>query len=450
MSSQQGLDLRRTIRIVRRHRLIVGSAILLGVLGGGAYALLSPPSVTSTALVALPQSAAQASAAAAAANGEPDPYTSTQEVIAGSDQVLRNALPNVSPAMSFTQLKNDIQVGSLTPYIISISAESKTAAGAEGTANAVANSYIRYIGSANSPVGKVSAQLIQPATSATGAGLVKKLIIGGIVGVIAGLLLGIVLSLAVGRRDRRLWQRDELANSVGLPVLASFPVHHPGDATAWTNLLEDYQPAPLHAWQIRNAMRHLQLLDLNLTDSDNGDGGFSLGVLSLASDPGALALGPQLAVFAASLGISTALVIGPQEELNVTSTLRAACAVAPSGSSRRSANLQVSISGDSDTDPKLDAVLTVVVMVADGRTPRMPDAMHTSATVLGVSAGAVTAEQMASAAMSAVADGREVTGILVADPESTDRTTGRAPQLTRPVHRRLPNRLRGVATEIRR
>ena len=42
--------------------------------------------------------------------------------------------------------------------------------------------------------------------------------------------------------------------------------------------------------------------------------GSSVAVLSLSSDPGAFALGPQLAVFAASLGIPTALVIGPQQD----------------------------------------------------------------------------------------------------------------------------------------
>ena len=45
-------------------------------------------------------------------------------------------------------------------------------------------------------------------------------------------------------------------------------------------------------------------------------------VLSLSSDPRAIALGPQLAVFAASQGIPTALVIGPQQDATVTATLR--------------------------------------------------------------------------------------------------------------------------------
>ena len=58
------------------------------------------------------------------------------------------------------------------------------------------------------------------------------------------------------------------------------------------------------------------------------DSGSSLAVLSLSSDRNALALGPQLAVFAASLGIPTALVVGPQQDANATATLRAACAAA--------------------------------------------------------------------------------------------------------------------------
>ena len=83
---------------------------------------------------------------------------------------------------------------------------------------------------------------------------------------------------------------------------------------------------------------------LGLTDVSHADvsagGGSSLAVLSLSSDPKALALGPQLAVFAASLGIPTALVIGPQQDANATATLRAACAApptVPSGRSRQSA-----------------------------------------------------------------------------------------------------------------
>ena len=63
--SQQALDLRRSIQIVRRHKILVGVVVALGILAGGAYAELHPPMLTSTALVVLPQSAQSAQAAAA-------------------------------------------------------------------------------------------------------------------------------------------------------------------------------------------------------------------------------------------------------------------------------------------------------------------------------------------------------------------------------------------------
>jgi hypothetical protein len=52
--------------------------------------------------------------------------------------------------------------------------------------------------------------------------------------------------------------------------------------------------------------------------------------------------------------------------------------------------------------------------------------------------------------VSADADGREIAGILVADPESTDLTMGRIPQLARPTRRRLPTRVESMTTEMRR
>jgi hypothetical protein len=95
-------------------------------------------------------------------------------------------------------------------------------------------------------------------------------------------------------------------------------------------------------------------------------------------------------------------------------------------------------------------VLTVVVAVVDNRSPQVPDTIHTTAALLGVSAGAVTADQLARAAVSAASNGREITGILVADPDPADATTGRVPQLGRRGQRRMPTRMTGIATEIRR
>ena len=286
--------------------------------------------------------------------------------------------------------------------------------------------------------------------------------------VLAGALIGIIVALAIDRNDRRLRERDEIAKSIGIPVLASVPVAHPSAAAGWMKLFESYSPAAMHAWQLRTALQQLGMPGLgsgrpayngngsSLYEDDRAsmyggdDGRFSLMVLSLSSDSGALALGPQLAVFAASQGIPTSLVIGPQQDAAATATLRTACAAPLSEASNRHGMLQVIAYDEGGVDMQPDTDLVIVVAVVDSRTPRMPDTMRTNATVIGVSAGAATAEQLARAAVAADADGRRVTGILVADPEPTDQTTGRVPNLGRPARRGLPSRLRGVVTEIKR
>jgi len=446
--SQQALDLRRSTHLVRRHKVLVGACVVLGILGGCAYSMLHPPMLTSTALVVLPQ-AAQNAAATGAADTGPDSYMATQAVIAGSNAVLSDALPHVRPAMSLDKLRAEVQVApSATSYIISVSASGKSPGDVEATANAVANSYIAYVGGTSSPIGRVPAILLEPATTATGRGPVEMLLVGGILGALAGAGIGVVTSLAVGRRDRRLRERDEIADSIGVPVLASIPVAHPSDAAAWTRLLEDYKPTNVHAWRLRKALHQLGAADID-QHNGNGGAGSAIVVLSLSSDPGALALGPQLAAFAASLGIPTALVVGPQQDLNVTASLRTACAV-PRLAPRRPSQLRVTVTDDSNSGLRSDAALMVVVAVVDSQAPRVPDTARTTTTVLGVSAGAATAEQLARVAVNAAAHGREIVGILVADPEPADKTTGQIPQLTRPARRRLPTRLSGITTEITR
>ena len=172
-------------------------------------------------------------------------------------------------------------------------------------------------------------------------------------------------------------------------------------------------------------------------------------MLSLSSDPKALALGPQLAVFAASLGIPTTLVVGPQQDANATATLRTACAT-PLGPSERSRNLRLAVSDHDNADQLPGAGLTVVVAVVDGQDPRVADTMRATATVLAVSAGAVTAEQLARVATSAATDGRDIAGTLVADPDPADHTTGRVPELSRSAQRKMPTRITGAYAETRR
>jgi hypothetical protein len=183
---------------------------------------------------------------------------------------------------------------------------------------------------------------------------------------------------------------------------------------------------------------------VNLSESKAGAS--SLEVISFGFDSRALALGPQLAVFAASQGIPTALVVGPQQDVKAAATLRAACAAPPSSSSQ----LQVVVRDHDGGARPRDTALTVLVAVVDGQNPRVWNTTRTTATVLGVSAGAVTAEQIAGAAASAAAAGREISGILVADPDPNDHTTGRLPQLSRSARPRGPTTVTGAIAETMR
>jgi capsular polysaccharide biosynthesis protein len=440
--------MRRSVQVVRRHKRILGAVVILGLLIGAAYAVLTPPMLTSSALVVLPDAPSSTGQAASTTTGSSSAATdiATQVVIAGSNPVLAAALPHVSPAMSLAALQHKIAVSSVTGNIISIAASGKTAAQAETTANAVAQSYVTYVTAPNSPAGREVARVLQPAASATGGKQVTQAAIDGLLGALAGALAGFIAALAIGQNDRRLRDRDPIANSVGLPVLASFPVEHPADPAGWAKLLEGYEPGAVHSWRLRAT---LQQLGMNAA-AGNGNGDVpSVTVLSLASDQKALAIGPQLASFAASLGIPTALIIGPQQDMNTTATLRTAGAAAPPDS-RRMRNLRVLVSEDGDIGVPRDAALVVVVAVVDARTPHMPATVPTAATVLGVSAGAATAEQLARAATAATADAREVVGILVADPYPDDHTTGRIPSLAPPMRRPLPARVTDMPTEIKR
>jgi capsular polysaccharide biosynthesis protein len=431
--SDQPLDLRRSLRLLWRHKFVVAIFVALGLAAGIGLTMLRPVMQTSSALAVLPQSVHN---------------IATQVVIASSDPVLIGAQRTLGSGGPPQTLRDTIKVKNVTSDIISISAQGKTAAQAERTANAVADSYVAYVNSPSRPGPPVQARILQPALNATVTPLSIRLIVGGGLGALLGLIIGAIVVLATGRRDRRLKERDEIADSIGIPVLASISVGHPSDAAGWVRLLEDYAPGPVDAWRLRKTLRYLGLSDVNRTDLTAGSG-FSLAVLSLSSDPKALALGPQLAVFAASVGIPTVLVIGPQQDVNATAMLRAACSaqLKPSGRSR---NLRVTVSDHHHADQLPNTGLAVIVGVVDGQNPQVEDTMRATATALGVSSGAATAEQLARVTANAAADGRDITGVLVADPDPDDHTTGRLPEMARPAHRKMPTRITSVSTQTRR
>jgi hypothetical protein len=421
--SPQVLDTRRFLHTLRRHMKMVGSAVLLGLVAGSAFTLLQPPAYSAKSLVELP--------------GEL--YIDTQVVVAISDSVLVGAVPHISPPVALPTLRHKVSASSVTTEIVQINAQGKTADQAEDIANAVADSYVAFLGSPAAPGGKIVGHVLDPASTAARTPLSTRLLLYGGIGVLVGWLIGSIIALSIDRTDQKLWERDAIADAIGVPVLASVPVAHPSSSAGWRKLLEGYDPGVVHGWTLRKALHHLDLIDVK------GGRGASLAVLSLTTDPGAVALGPQLAVFAASLGIPVALVIGPRQDTNATATLCAACAVTPVVSSG-SGQLHITVGSGEDADTPRGAALTIVVAVIDDQAPQVSQVIRTTATVLGVSAGVATAEQLARVAVSAASDGRDIAGIVVADPDSGDHTTGRLQESSRPAQRRVPARRTGTVT----
>lgn len=431
--SEQALDLKGSVQIVRRHWPAVTVVAALGLAAGLGFAALNRPQVSSTALVQFSSRTQTAQ---------------TEAVIARSSTVLARAIPAVQPRPSISQMAAAVQVRTTAPGILSVIAQARTAPQAVQIANAVAASYVAYVTPSTSPVGQVNAFVLEKATSAAGRSLPVTLAIDGVIGLLIGMLVGAIAALALNRRDPRLRRRDSIADALGVAVLASVEADRPADAAGWVKLLTEYDPGPVDAWRLRGALQQLGLADASAASAGPA-AGVSLAVLSLNGDPCALAIGPQLAVFAAALGIRTRLVIGPQQDPSSTASLRAACTGMAAVKSRWSRYLQVAVRDPGSPRDRPSAALTIVVNVVDEKAPHVADKMRTTSTIVAVSAGLATAEDLARLAVSTADDGRQISGIIVANPESSDQTTGRLPQPARPASRR-PSHLTGIPTETRR
>jgi capsular polysaccharide biosynthesis protein len=423
--NQQALDLRRFLRTIWLRRAIVLIAVLAGIAAGTAFGLLRPPVLTARTLVLLPPSATR--------------YIGTQVYIADSEPVLTNALqhrPAADPGPA--ALPGDLS--SLSSNLVAINAKAHTATEAEDIANAVAASYVTYISSPSLPGGQVLGKMLEPAPTATGTSRPVHLITFGLLGGLLGLVIGAIIALARGRGDTRLRSRDEIADAIGVPVLASLPVGHPSDTAAGPCCSA---PPARRGARLGDAQGPAPPGPDRLPRRDRLAGGHLA-----VRRPGAIALAaagdlrrpghPHRAGHRPSAGRRR----DRQPARRVRGADRAAARVGY--------ELKIVVEDQPCAGRPPEAALSIVVIVVDSRAPRMPETMRTTVSVVGASAGAVTAEQLARVAADAAGDGREIAGIIVADPDPADHTTGRMPQAAPAAYRRPPTRLTGTATETGR
>ncbi|WP_405057692.1 Wzz/FepE/Etk N-terminal domain-containing protein [Kribbella sp. NBC_01505] len=404
MSAQQ-LDVKKSWQAIRRQRVLVIVVAAVGLLLGVAYSFVRPPMYTAAALVVLPPPPAVSGSTVGTQSID------TQVYIAGSGPVLHSAGQNLQPALSTEVVRARVKAAAVTEDVIRIEAKGTSAKQAVKLANSVAQVYLVFVTTDKQLPGdlgkRTGARLLEGAAEAHGGNKVIHAGIYGGLGALLGAIAGAIIVLARARGDRRLRMRDEIADAVALPVLASVSSYPAQDPSDWAELLQNYHPTAVDAWSLRKTLHHLEL------DAKGGPP-VSLTVITFADDDKARSLGPQLAAFASTFGISSTLVIDQRHE-----------------------------------EPRGSFALDIYLSLVDREDPQLDGAERTTRTIIALSAGTVTAEELARLAVATTADDRTIDGIVVTDPDPFDRTIGRVSQSQRRSGSRLPTLLTGTARRTR-
>jgi hypothetical protein len=88
--------------------------------------------------------------------------------------------------------------------------------------------------------------------------------------------------------------------------------------------------------------------------------------------------------------------------------------------------------------------MTIVLAVVDPQKPSLDGVQPTAVTVLSLAPGVTSREQLARLAVAVDDAGRRIDGLVVADPDPADRTTGRRTLDERARQAPLPLRVTGV------
>lgn len=485
------VDVRARLGALRRRAGVLVAAALVGVAGGVAWTVTSPTPMTSTALVLLPTPALAESASSDVV---------TQVRIAQSADVLQRAGDAVQPALPARAVEKMVKVDATTNQLLEIAVTSTNPALAQKLTQGAAEAYVTYVRDAGQQVtsaaladlnsrrndlqgqlkqlnaeiaatktrqqadapgsaaalaeAQLSAGLttqqtdlllqldkvkqtiatgtpagssangtlvVQQASVPVGYSMLERLGVWAPASGLAALLLAVAIILVTSRNDARVRTRDEIADAIGSPVLASLRSRPQRSVSGWSALLSTFQGPPTESWALRQVLRGLgpglgQRVPGRLDHPD------SLTVVSLAGDDRGMALGPQLAGFTTSLGITTRLVATSGQELAPALWASAA-----------------------DTDADVPADLTVYVAVLDRRSPALGTIPESDATVLAVSSGSATEQELARAAVAIDNAGRSIDGIVVTDPDQADKTSGRHSVAERSTWPSLPTRLTGLA-----
>jgi hypothetical protein len=506
--SDQGTDLRWAMATLRRRSRILVAAALVGLAAGIGYVMVGPPQLTSTTLVLLPTPALAESSnsdvdtqvrialsntvleRAGKAMVPPLPARSVKKMVkvsAPTNQLIQidATSADAAQAQQLSQAVAESYVGYVSDTAKEVTAaaladlnvrkdnlqaqitqlQRETAAAAKRQRAADPNSpesreeaqllarlrteqanlslqldKVEDKIATGTPVASVSAgtSVVQQATPATGPSTLVRLLVWAPFAALVCTLSAAVIVLATARRDPHVRLRDEIADAVGSPVIAAVRTRPQRSVAGWSTLLESYEATPVESWAFRQLLRGLASAERNGEARLVGKVSYpkSLTVVSLSGDGRGVAIGPQLAGFASSLGIATHLVTAEAHER--AAALWAACAAEREGAVRP--GLYVGDVSDGET-----VALTIMLVVVNRRQPDLRDVPNSAATILSVAAGTASEQELARVAIAVDDAGRRIDGIVVADPDRTDRTSGRHTLDERSRRPAIPVRLTGMA-----
>jgi hypothetical protein len=501
-------NVQSTVGALRRGRGVLALAALLGLIAGGAYVLTQPPPLTSTTLVLLPTPAvaqsstsdvetqvhiASSATVLSRAGQEVEPALPPRsvkkmvDITAPTNQLIQIAATSQNAAQA--QAVSQAVADSYVSYVSNTAREVTAAALADlkvrrdELQDQIAQLQREITGTMkrqsaanpNSAEGRKEAQLlaglrtqqadlslqhdkvvdkiatggdvaaagagtsvVQPATEARGLSTLVRLLVWAPLCAVVFTLVAAVALLLTARRDPRVRIRDEIADAVGSPVLAAVRSMPQRSVAGWSTLLETYEATSVESWAFRQILRGLVTEEpkRHLGSPGKLNHPKSLCILSLAGDQRGLAVAAQLAAFAASLGITTHLATAVGHE--------SAASLWAASSAEQEAPLRPGLYvGDAPNGTAVDLLINVVVL--DRQQPRIGDGAAEEAILLSVAAGTATEEELARVAVAVDDAGRRINGIVVADPDKTDRTSGRHTLEERSRRPALPTRVTGIA-----
>ena len=143
-----------------------------------------------------------------------------------------------------------------TTNVLTITAKGATATQAEDIANAVAKSYLAYVGPGGQFPGQKVTGVLFAATFATGKVTTTHVLDAVYLGLLIGAIGGVIIAMARSNTDKRpARERDRPGADVHRrPVRRpSRSSTQPTRGLSWLKLLDGYDPEVVHAWSLRKA-----------------------------------------------------------------------------------------------------------------------------------------------------------------------------------------------------